>query len=100
MGSSIADQVSLSIGLLVLVVIPIFTMQQRIRRVERMLLAVMDHLGLDAASYPKPSALVRDLASDPTRKLAAIKAYRQQTGLGLAEANAAIEKLISTHSNV
>ena len=34
---------------------------------------------------------VKQLASDPARKIEAIKAYRQETGAGLAEAKAAVE---------
>jgi hypothetical protein len=34
---------------------------------------------------------VKQLASDPTRKIEAIKVYREETGAGLAEAKEAVE---------
>jgi hypothetical protein len=34
---------------------------------------------------------VQQLASDPTRKIEAIKVYREETGAGLAEAKEAVE---------
>jgi ribosomal protein L7/L12 len=41
-----------------------------------------------------PSERVIQLASDPSRKIEAIKVYREETGAGLAEAKAAVEALI------
>jgi hypothetical protein len=48
-------------------------------------------------SLPEPSRRVQDIARDPTgkikgiRKIAAIKAYREETGLGLKQAKDAVE---------
>jgi len=39
---------------------------------------------------------VQRLARDPAQKIEAIKLYREQTGLGLAEAKADIENFIKT----
>jgi hypothetical protein len=38
---------------------------------------------------------VKQLASDPSRKIEAIKVYREETGAGLAEAKEAVEAHIS-----
>lgn len=40
-----------------------------------------------------PSDRVRELARDPARKIEAIKAYREETGAGLAEAKEAVEAI-------
>ncbi len=37
---------------------------------------------------------VKELASDPSRKIEAIKLYREETGLGLAEAKEAVEQIM------
>lgn len=68
----------------------------RLRRIERKLDLILDHLGLDgedpaAASLP---AEARRLADDG-RKIEAIKAYREQTGAGLREAKEAIEAYLA-----
>jgi len=50
---------------------------------------------------PRPplSARVQQLASDPSRKIEAIKAYREETGAGLAEAKEAVEAFTTSRSN-
>jgi uncharacterized membrane protein YgaE (UPF0421/DUF939 family) len=40
------------------------------------------------------SELVKELARDPSRKIAAIKEYREETGASLAEAKEAVEACI------
>ncbi len=46
---------------------------------------------IDAAKLPPLSEGVREIARDPSRKIEAIKVYREETGCGLAEAKAAVE---------
>ena len=47
---------------------------------------------IDVAALPKPSADVRAKCDDPNCSLAeAVKAYRDETGLGLSEAKAALD---------
>ena len=63
---------------------------KRVARVERKLDQILDHLGL---SSPEPwseevNALLRD-----GNKIQAIKAYREATGAGLAEAKEAVDEL-------
>jgi hypothetical protein len=50
---------------------------------------ILTHLGIDYV--PPPKAAWQELADDPARKISAIKAYREQHGVGLAEAKRAVE---------
>ena len=45
----------------------------------------------------EPSSRVRELASSRKNYVEAIRAYRQQTGLGLKEARAVVDTLVSRH---
>jgi hypothetical protein len=60
-----------------------------LKRIEHKLDLVLTHLGVDYA--PPPKATWQELAGDPARKIAAIKAYREQHGVGLAAAKRAVE---------
>ena len=64
--------------------------ERRLDRTERKLDAVLDHLGVTLAEpeLPEVRAYLRE-----GKKIEAIKAYRQQTGAGLAEAKDAVERL-------
>jgi ribosomal protein L7/L12 len=65
---------------------------ERLRRVEDKLDLILSHLGVE---YVPPSKDTwQELAGDPGRKIAAIKAYREQYGVGLAEAKKAVEDYI------
>jgi len=79
--------------LLFFILSTLWAIDRRSRRTERNLLALMAHLGVARNEPPQPSDSVRALASHPRGKIAAIKAYREQTGLGLVEAKEAIERL-------
>src|ERR1700730_15253198 len=46
-------------------------------------------------AMPDLSERVKDLARNPNAKIAAIKAYREETGLGLKEAKDAVERWLS-----
>jgi hypothetical protein len=47
---------------------------------------------VDTTEFPEPSAEVRRICEDPASTLAeAVKAYRDETGLGLAEATAVLK---------
>jgi hypothetical protein len=63
--------------------------QERLGRIEDKLDLILTHLGLDYT--PAPKAAWQELAGDPSRKIAAIKAYREEHGVGLAEAKRAVE---------
>jgi hypothetical protein len=65
----------------------------RLRRLEAKVDLILTHLGLEYAD-PAAGGLseeVKALADDPARKIQAIKLHREQTGVGLAEAKAAVE---------
>jgi ribosomal protein L7/L12 len=54
---------------------------------------VLAQLGVDPTAIVPPSSHVIALAIDPKQRIAAIKAYRQQTGADLKEAAAVINKI-------
>jgi ribosomal protein L7/L12 len=67
--------------------------RQRLARVEQKLDLLLTHAGLDYT--PTPKAAWQGLADEgPARKIAAIKAYREETGAGLAEAKRAVEEYV------
>jgi hypothetical protein len=63
-------------------------------RLEGKLNAILKHLGI--VFPPAPSERVKDMAKDPAQKIAAIKLYRDETGLGLKEAKDAVETWLAT----
>jgi ribosomal protein L7/L12 len=87
------------VALLALIANMLWTIDRRSRRTERNLVALMAHLGVAGSEPPAPSEAVRALAADPARKIAAIKAYRAETGLGLLEAKEAVERLAPPRSS-
>ena len=64
--------------------------RNRLKRIEHKLDLILTHLGLDYT--PPPTAQWQELAGDPSRKISAIKAYREEYGVGLAEAKRAVEE--------
>jgi ribosomal protein L7/L12 len=67
--------------------------RDRLARVEQKLDLLLTHAGLDYT--PAPKAAWQALADEgPARKIAAIKAYRDETGAGLVEAKRAVEEYI------
>ena len=66
----------------------------RLMRVEHKLNKLLRHFNLEAAS--PLSERVKTLADDPAKKIEAIKVYREETGVGLAEAKAAVEEYINS----
>jgi len=79
--------------LLALVMSSLWAIDRRSRRIERNLVALMAHLGVAQSEPPAPSDEVKALAGSADGKIAAIKAYRAETGLSLVEAKEAIERL-------
>jgi ribosomal protein L7/L12 len=65
-------------------------LESRLGRLERKLDAVLDHLGIKYEE--KLSSRVRE-SLQKGDKIGAIKAYREETGAGLAEAKEAVERL-------
>jgi hypothetical protein len=68
----------------------------RLRRIEQKLDLVLTHLNIEFT--PPVTDDWQELANDPARKIAAIKAYREQHGVGLAEAKKAVEAYIEGRS--
>ncbi|MDA1360126.1 ribosomal protein L7/L12 [Glycomyces luteolus] len=67
---------------------------QALARIERKLDLVMQHLEIRDYAPPEPDPFggVRDLVRQG-RKIQAIKAYREITGVGLKEAKDAVERM-------
>jgi hypothetical protein len=70
--------------------------RDRLQRVEQKLDLILTHLGID--HVPPPKSPWQELADDPGYKIAAIKAYREQHDVGLAEAKKAVEDYIQGKS--
>ena len=67
--------------------------RDRLTRLEQKLDLLLTHAGLDYT--PAPAAAWQVLADEgPARKIAAVKAYREETGAGLAEAKRAVEAYV------
>ena len=67
--------------------------RNRLLRIERKLDLIMLSLGLQ---YTQPAEENwQALANDPARKIAAIKAYREQHGVGLKDAKDAVERYVA-----
>ncbi len=62
----------------------------RLERVEGKVDLIMTNLGL--AYTPPPKAPWQEIAANPARRTDAIKAYREEHGVGLAEAKVAVEE--------
>jgi ribosomal protein L7/L12 len=67
----------------------------RMDRLERKIDAIMRHLQVDLTQGRPMSEMVKQLARDPSGKIEAIRLYRQETGVGLAEAKDAVEAYIA-----
>jgi ribosomal protein L7/L12 len=77
----------------------IFGRTRSLQDVERKMNLVLRHLGIDPSAQVPPSSEVVSLAADPKQRIAAIRAYRLESGSGLKEAAAVIDR-IATGSNV
>ena len=67
------------------------SMQSRLGRLEHRLNLLLRHFNLEPTAGTELSDRVKNLADDPSRKIEAIKVHREETGVGLAEAKAAVE---------
>jgi hypothetical protein len=68
----------------------------RVVQLQRYVYLILQCLNIDPTKPPVLSVRVKELARDPARKIEAIKAFREETGAGLAEAKNVIEHYIST----
>jgi ribosomal protein L7/L12 len=71
----------------------LFSHMRRIQEVERKLHLVLTHLSIDPTAQVPPSSHVMSLAANPKQRIAAIKAYRTETGAGLKEAMAVVDQI-------
>jgi ribosomal protein L7/L12 len=86
---------TLAFLLLANVITTYFNNTQRLQDLERKLNLLLVHQHIDPTSQVKPSSRVIALAADPQQRIAAIKAYRTETGAGLKDAAAVIDEIAS-----
>jgi len=55
-------------------------------------------ISVDTSALPPLSERCQEAARDPARKIEAIRIYREETGLGLREAKAAVESFIASQA--
>jgi hypothetical protein len=65
---------------------------EQLRRIEQKVDLILTNLGINYV--PPPRTAWQELADDPNQKIAAIKAYREEHGVGLADAKKAVEDYI------
>jgi ribosomal protein L7/L12 len=65
-----------------------------VARVDRKLNLILEQMNISFDESAGLSDRVKELARDPNRKIEAVKAYREETGAGLAEAKNAVEAFI------
>jgi len=68
----------------------------RTARIERKLNLLIRHAGIDPLQGLPLSERVKEIASDPARKIEAIKLYREESGASLKEAKDAVEAFINS----
>jgi ribosomal protein L7/L12 len=67
--------------------------ERRLRALEAKYAQLARHAGLESADPSIPSAEVQLLARTPGQKIAAIKLYREQSGVGLKEAKDVVDRI-------
>ena len=72
----------------------LFRQNAGIARLQRDVALIARHLNVDLNQAPVLSERVKELAREPARKIEAIAQLREETGAGLAEAKAIVEKYI------
>ena len=79
------------LGLLVLYQLGVIA--QGVQSTAAMTKRLLAHQGIEWETELEPSNRVRELASNAKTGVAAIKAYREETGLGLRKAKAVVDEL-------
>src|SRR5436305_12107891 len=69
----------------------LFQLSKQVGGIDRKVSRIANHLGIDPTAPLPLSDRVKEIARDPHRKIEAIKVYREETGVGLAEAKDAVE---------
>lgn len=81
------------VGFAVLFVLA-FSTYMKANRLEGLLLRLMRHHDIDLTERLPLSDRVKEIAHDPSRKIEAIKVYREETGASLSDAKQAVEEYI------
>jgi ribosomal protein L7/L12 len=68
-------------------------LETRLRNVERTTSALARHFNIDPTAEAAPSDRVKLLATDPARKIEAMRLYRQETGADLKTAKTVVDNL-------
>jgi len=85
----------LALVLLLIIWITVTRIERRLREHGHQLDLLLRQAGVDPSKPAEPSERVKLLAQQPSRRVEAIKAYRQETGADLRTAKAMIESLQS-----
>ena len=72
---------------------PLASILRSLQSTEAMMKRLLAHQGIHWEVATEPSAKVKELTRSVGNEIAAIKAYREQTGLGLKEAKTVVEEL-------
>jgi ribosomal protein L7/L12 len=80
--------------ILVVLVWAQFRLEKRLSNQEATMAKLVARLGVQLDSSLEPSDAVKELAKNPRQYIAAIKTYREETGAGLKEARAVVDKLV------
>ncbi|MFL5330094.1 MAG: ribosomal protein L7/L12 [Gemmataceae bacterium] len=73
------------------------TLTRDVARVDRKLTLLLKEMNISLEdAVPGISERVKEIARDPSRKIEAIKAYREETGAGLKESKDAVEAWIDS----
>jgi hypothetical protein len=89
-----AALIAFGIGMAIL--LAVIRLERRVQTMEYKLLALLRHFELAPPLARVPSDRVKQIAADPHKKIEAIRAFREETGLGLKEAKAVIEEVIAS----
>lgn len=73
------------------ILMTLYLLSKQLGTVDRKVTRIATHLGIDSMATLPLSDRVKEIARDPHRKIEAIKVYREETGVGLAEAKEAVE---------
>ncbi len=81
------------LSLLVIIWVMLTRIERRLQDTDYRMNLLLRHAGIDPSRQTEPSERVRALAQEPSQKIEAIKAYREETGADLRAAKAMIESL-------
>ncbi len=89
-------QYTLAFLVVLLVAYQIVAIRFSVARVERKVTHIAAFLRIDTSKPPPLSDRVKELARQPGNRIAAVRAYSADTGLGLVESAAAINDFLAS----